>query len=155
MIELIQIADDQGTPTSIVRLIAKGDTNLIPLFTYLIAESPPDTFFLQVSAANRNLSRFSPHPLDTITLAQMLSLLEDKGYEKDAIVANITYYEAKIEALINSSAVETPYVRPTTGSTDSPVPRRLPTPYPFQKQTTTSLGSALWHVAERLRWQST
>lgn len=116
MTELIQIADDQGTPTSIVRLIAKGDTGLLPLFTYLVAESPPDTFFLQISAANRNLSRFSPHPLDTITLAQMLSLLEDKGYEKDAIVANITYYEAKIEALITGDTVETPYVRPTTGS---------------------------------------
>ena len=116
MIQLIQIADDQNTDTGIVRLIGKGEDALIPLFTYLISESEPDRFFLQVATANRNLSRFSPSPFDTISLSQMLALIEDHGYTKDAIVANITYYDATVEAIIRAGKPETPFIRPTTGT---------------------------------------
>ena len=120
MIQLIQIADDQNTDTGIVRLIGKGEDDLIPLFTYLISESEPNRFFLQVATANRNLSRFSPSPFDTISLSQMLALIEDHGYAKDAIVANITYYDATVEAIIRSGKPETPFIRPTTGTVSRP-----------------------------------
>lgn len=100
--QLIQLADDQNTDTSIVRLVGKGEDELIPLFTYLLSESGDQQFFLQIATTNRNLSRFSPHPFDTISLSQMLALIEDRGYSKDAIVANITYYDAKIEAIIDA-----------------------------------------------------
>ena len=117
MIQLIQIADDQNTDTNIVRLVAKGEEELVPLFTYLISDSEPHRFFLQVATANRNLSRFSPGPFDTIALSQMLALLEDNGYSKDAIVANITYYDAAIEAILDEDGKpETPFIRPTTGA---------------------------------------
>ena len=116
MSDLIQLADDQSTPTGIVRLVGNGEDDLIPLFTYLIGDSPPNRFFLQIAASNRNLSRFSPDPFGTIALAQMLALLGDKGYDKDAIVANVTYYEASVEALIEDGDPKTPYVRPTTGA---------------------------------------
>ena len=118
---LIQIADDQNTDTSIVRLVGKGEDPLIPLFTYLISESETHRFFLQVATANRNLSRFSPNPFDSISLSQMLSLVENRGYSRDAIVANITYYDAKIEALIGEEgSPETPFIRPTTGAINRP-----------------------------------
>ena len=121
MIELVQIADDQNTDTDIVRLVVKGEAELIPLFTYLISDSEPHRFFLQVATANRNLSRFSPSPFDTISLSQMLALLEDNGYAKDAIVANITYYDAKVEAILNENGKpETPFIRPTTGAVSRP-----------------------------------
>lgn len=117
MIQLIQIADDQNTDTSIVRLVGKGQDDLVELFTYLISESAPNRFFLQVATANRNLSRFSPNPFDTISLSQMLALIEDQGYEKDSIVANITYYDAKVEAILDEAGKpDTPYIRPTTGA---------------------------------------
>ena len=117
MIQLIQIADDQNTDTSIVRLVGKGEDDLIPLFTYLISESEPNRFFLQVATANRNLSRFSPNPFDTIALSQILALIENHGYSKDAIVANITYYDATVEAILDSESIpETPFIRPTTGA---------------------------------------
>ena len=117
MMQLIQIADDQNTDTGIVRLVGKGQDDLVPLFTYLISESFPNRFFLQIATANRNLSRFSPNPFDTISLSQMLALIEDHGYEKDAIVANITYYDAKVEAILDEKGKpDTPYIRPTTGA---------------------------------------
>ncbi len=117
MIQLIQIADDPNTDTNIVRLVAKGEDDLMPLFTYLISESEPNQFFLQVATANRNLSRFSSSPFDTISLSQMLALIEDNGYAKDAIVANITYYDATVEAVLDSDGnPSTPFVRPTTGA---------------------------------------
>ena len=117
-ITLVQIADDHGTDTAIVRLIATGDTELIPLFTYLIAEATPNPFFLQIVTANRNLSRFSPQPFDTISLSQMLALIEDRGYSKDAIVANISYYDAEVNAIIDTEKNEasTAYIRPITGT---------------------------------------
>ena len=114
---LIQIADDQNTDTSIVRLVGKGEDPLIPLFTYLISDSETHRFFLQIATANRNLSRFSPNPFENISLNQMLSLVENRGYSRDAIVANITYYDAKIEALLSEEGnPETPFIRPTTGA---------------------------------------
>ncbi len=117
MIQLIQIADDQNTDTNIVRLVAKGEQDLVPLFTYLISESQPNRFFLQIATANRNLSQFSPGPFDIISLSQMLALLEDKGYAMDAIVSNITYYDATVEAILASDGKpETPFIRPTTGA---------------------------------------
>ena len=117
MIQLIQIADDQNTDTNIVRLVAGGEEELVPLFTYLISDSEPHRFFLQVATSNRNLSRFSPGPFDTIALSQMLALLEDNGYSKDAIVANITYYDAAVEAILDEDGKpETPFIRPTTGA---------------------------------------
>ena len=117
MTQLIQIADDQNTDTNIVRLVAKGDDDLIPLFTYLISESEPNLFFLQVATSNRNLSRFAAGPFDTISLSQMLALIEDTGYAKDAIVANITYYDATVQAILDTEGKpETPFIRPTTGA---------------------------------------
>ena len=115
---LVQIADDDGTDTAIVRLIATGETELIPLFTYLVAEATPNSFFLQIVTANRNLSRFSPQPFDTISLSQMLALIEDRGYSADAIVSNISYYDAEVNAIIDSTTdeVSTAYIRPTTGT---------------------------------------
>ena len=117
MIQLIQIADDPNTDTNIVRLVARGEEELVPLFTYLISESEPHRFFLQVASRNRNLSRFAPGPFDTIALSQMLALLEDNGYSKDAIVANISYYDATVEAILDEDGnPETPFIRPTTGA---------------------------------------
>ena len=117
MIQLIQIADDQNTDTNIVRLVAKGEDYLIPLFTYLVSDSDPHQFFLQVATANRNLSRFSPGPFDIISLSQMLALIEDNGYSKDAIVSNITYYNATVQAIMGENGnPATPFIRPTTGA---------------------------------------
>ena len=117
MIQLIQIADDPNTDTSIVRLVGRGVDNLIPQFTYLISDSEPNRFFLQIATANRNLSRYASNPFDTISLSQMLALLEDLGYSEDSIVSNITYYDARVEAMIdNDGKPETPFVRPTTGA---------------------------------------
>ena len=117
-VTLVQIADDHGTDTAIVRLIATGETELIPLFTYLIAEATPNPFFLQIVTANRNLSRFSPQPFDTISLSQMLALIEGRGYSTEAIVSNISYYDAEVNAIIDptSGDASTPYIRPTTGT---------------------------------------
>lgn len=117
-VRLVQIADDQNTDTAIVRLIASGGTELIPLFTYLIAEDQSNSFFLQVSTANRNLSRFSPQPFDTIALSQMLALIEGRGYTTEAIVSNVTYYDAEVNAIIdpNTNEASTAYIRPTTGT---------------------------------------
>ena len=50
MTQLVQLADDHGTDTSIVRLVGKGDDGLIALFTYLISEDVDESFFLQVSS---------------------------------------------------------------------------------------------------------
>ena len=117
MIQLIQISDDQNTNTNIVRLVAKGEANLIEQFTYLISESESRQFFLQVATSNRNLSRFASGPFDTISLSQMLALLEETGYAKDAIVANITYYDATVQAVLDGvGRPETPFIRPTTGA---------------------------------------
>ena len=117
MSRLIQIADDQNTPTDIVRIVAEGEQDILPLFTYLISEEQQqEQFFLQIATPNRNLSRFSPHPFDSISLAQMLSLLGDKGYATDAIVSNVTYYDAKVEAVVRGGKPETAFIRPTTGA---------------------------------------
>ena len=44
MIQLIQIADEQGTSTDIVRLVGLDSQPLIPLFTYLISEKNGERF---------------------------------------------------------------------------------------------------------------
>ncbi len=117
MIQLIQIADDPNTDTSIVRLVGRGVDYLIPQFTYLISESETNHFFLQIATTNRNLSRYAANPFDTISLSQMLALLEDLGYSEDSIVSNITYYDARVEAMIGDDGEpETPFIRPTTGA---------------------------------------
>ena len=116
MTQLIQVADDQNTPTDIVRLVTSGDEQLLPLFTYVMSESQENLFFLQIATPNRNLSRFSPYPFDSISLAQMLALLGDRGYATDAIVANVTYYDAKVEAIVRHGRPETAFTRPTTGA---------------------------------------
>ena len=114
---LVQIADDQGTDPEIVRLIGTGDDDLIPSFTYLISKDGNDQFFLQVSSPNRNLSRFSPRPFDTIALSQMLAIIEDRGYEKEALVSHVRFYEAEILAHIDSKGdPQTPFIRPSTGA---------------------------------------
>jgi len=100
--------------------VTSGEQQLLPLFTYLISESPPNRFFLQIATPNRNLSRFSPHPFDSIALAQMLSLLGDRGYATDAIVANVSYYDAKVEAVIRDGKAGTAFTRPTTGAVCRP-----------------------------------
>ena len=117
MTKLVQIADDQGTDTDIIRLVGTGEDDLVPLFTYLISEDGNERFFLQVSSPNRNLSRFSPRPFDTIALSQMLALIEDRGYEKDALVSHIRFYEAEILAQIDENGKpQTSFTRPSTGA---------------------------------------
>ena len=121
MTQLVQIADDQGTDTEIVRLIGTGEANLVPLFTYLISEDGSEKFFLQVSSPNRNLSRFSPSPFDSIALSQMLALIEDRGYEKDALVSHVRFYEADIIAHTDGKGKpQTPFTRPSTGAVARP-----------------------------------
>ena len=48
----------------------------------------------------------------------MLALIEDRGYSTDAIVSNISYYDAEVNAIIDpvSNEASAPYVRPTTGT---------------------------------------
>ena len=47
----------------------------------------------------------------------MLALVENTGYAKDAIVANISYYNASVEAIMgHDRKPATPFVRPTTGA---------------------------------------
>ena len=121
MTKLVQIADDQGTDTGIIRLVGTGEDDLVPLFTYLVSEDGNERFFLQVSSPNRNLSRFSPHPFDTIALSQMLALIEDRGYEKDALVSHIRFYEADILAQIDGNGrPQTSFTRPSTGAISRP-----------------------------------
>lgn len=126
MTELVQIADDQGTDTDIVRLVGTGGDDLVPLFTYLVSEDGNERFFLQVSSPNRNLSRFSPHPFDTIALSQMLALIENRGYDKDALVSHIRFYEAEILAQINEGGEpQTFFTRPSTGAISRPAETEL------------------------------
>ena len=121
MTQLVQIADDQGTDTEIVRLIGTGEDDLVPLFTYLISEDGDEKFFLQVSSPNRNLSRFSPSPFDSIALSQMLALIENRGYEKDALVSHVRFYEADIIARTDGEGKpQTPFTRPSTGAVARP-----------------------------------
>ena len=47
-------------------------------------------------------------------------MLGDKGYATDAIVANVTYYDAKVEAIIRDGKAETAFTRPTTGAVCRP-----------------------------------
>ena len=51
-------------------------------------------------------------------MSQMLALIEGRGYSADAVVANISYYEAEVNAIIDSTSNEasTAYIRPTTGT---------------------------------------
>ena len=126
MTQLVQIADDQGTDTDIVRLVGTGEDALVPLFTYLISEDDNERFFLQVSSPNRNLSRFSPHPFDTISLSQMLALIENRGYEKEALVSHIRFYEAEILAQIDEqNKPQTSFTRPSTGAISRPAETEL------------------------------
>ena len=142
--QLIQVADDQNSPTDIVRLVTSGEETLLQLFTYLMSESNSDRFFLQIATPNRNLSRFSPHPFDAISLAQMLSLLGDKGYATDAIVANVSYYDAKVEAVVRDGGkAETAFTRPTTGTVCRPAETNEIIEYlelPGHDQTETRIG---------------
>ena len=117
MIKLIQIADDQGTDTDIVRLVGTGEDQIVPHFTYLISEDSVETFFLQISSPNRNLSRFSPRPFDVISLSQMLALIEDRGYEKESLVSHVRFYEAEIIAHLDDKGnPQTHFTRPSTGA---------------------------------------
>ena len=121
MTQLVQIADDQGTDTDIVRLVGTGEEDLIALFTYLISEDAGEKFFLQVSSPNRNLSRFSPRPFDVIALSQMLALIEGRGYAKDALVSHVRFYEAEILAHTDGEGKpQTPFTRPSTGAVARP-----------------------------------
>ena len=116
-VQLVQIADDQNTDTEIVRLIGSGDEQLVPLFTYLISDDEHGRFFLQVSSLNRNLSRFSPHPFDVIAMSQMLALIENRGYDKNALVSHVRFYEAQVLAALDEQGnPSTPFTRPSTGS---------------------------------------
>ena len=121
MTRLIQIADDHGTDTDIVRLVGTGDDELVPLFTYLISDDGNERFFLQISAPNRNLSRFSPRPFDVIALSQMLALIEERGYAKESLVSHVRFYEAEIIAHLDDNGTpQTPFTRPSTGGISRP-----------------------------------
>ena len=120
MTYLIQIADEQGTSTDIVRLVGLDSQPLIPLFTYLISEKDGERFLLQSSTPNRNLSRFSPSPFDVISLTQMLVLLEDRGYSAESLISQIRFYEANVIAQIDQDgSPSTPVIRPSTGAVAS------------------------------------
>ena len=120
MIQLIQIADEQGTSTDIVRLVGLDGQPLIPLFTFLISEKDGERFLLQTSTPNRNLSRFSPSPFDVISLTQMLVLLEDRGYNAESLISQIRLYEANVIAQIDQQGTpSTPVIRPSTGAVAS------------------------------------
>ena len=117
---LIQIPDDQNTDTGVVRLVAPGEAGLIERFTYLVCESAGREFFLQIATANRNLSRFSPEPFKTVSLAAYLALLEETGYTRDSIVSTVTYYDATVESLLGADGRPvTPFVRPVSGAVAS------------------------------------
>ncbi|MYN68007.1 MAG: DUF87 domain-containing protein [Acidobacteria bacterium] len=117
---LIQIPDDQNTDTGVVRLVAPGEAGLIERFTYLVCESAGREFFLQIATANRNLSRFSPEPFKTVSLAAHLALLEETGYTRDSIVSTVTYYDATVESLLGADGrPATPFVRPVSGAVAS------------------------------------
>ena len=121
MTELIQIADEQGTSTDIIRLVGLDSQPLIPLFTYLMSEKDGEQFLLQTSTPNRNLSRFSPSPFDVLSLTQMLVLLEDRGYSAESLVSQIRFYEANVIAQIDQHGTpSTPVIRPSTGAVASP-----------------------------------
>ena len=121
MIQLIQIADEQGTSTDIVRLVGLDSQPLIPLFTYLMSEKDGERFLLQTSTPNRNLSRFSPSPFDVLSLTQMLVLLEDRGYSAESLISQIRFYEANVIAQIDQHGTpSTPVIRPSTGAVASP-----------------------------------
>ena len=121
MIQLIQIADEQGSSTDIVRLVGLDSQPLIPLFTYLISEKNGERFLLQTSTPNRNLSRFSPSPFDVISLTQMLVLLEDRGYSAESLISQIRFYEANVIAQIDKGDIPvTPVIRPSTGAVARP-----------------------------------
>ena len=121
MTQLIQIADEQGTSTDIVRLVGLDSQPLIPLFTYLISEKNDEQFLLQTSTPNRNLSRFSPSPFDVISLTQMLVLLEDRGYSAESLISQIRFYEANVIAQIDQQGTpQTPVIRPSTGAVAIP-----------------------------------
>ena len=117
MITLVQIPDDPGTDTSIVRLVGTGEEELVPLYTYLISEDDSGGYFLQVTSPNRNLSRFSPRPFDVISISQMLAIIEGRGYEREALVSDVRLYEAEVLAYIDENTKpQTPFTRPSTGA---------------------------------------
>lgn len=123
MTELIQIGDDPRTPADVVRLVAPGSAPLIPMFSYLmvtdrVVDVVARNFLVQTSAPNRNLNRFSSGPLDTLPIAQIMALLEDRGYDREALVNEIRFYEAKVINRIGDEGDPEPaLLRPTIGST--------------------------------------
>ena len=115
---IIQIADDARTDPKIVRLVAPGDQELVPLFTYLMSADGDDRYFVQISTPNRNLSQFSPSPFSSTTLSQMLALVDDeRGYTRDSLVSDLRYYEAELVAKIDADdQPQIAYDRPVTGT---------------------------------------
>ena len=115
---LIQIADDARTDPKIVRLVEPGDRPIIPMFTYLVSEDGADRYFIQVNTPNRNLSQFSPSPFASTTLSQMLALVENRGYTREALVSDLRLYEAEVLAKIDGrDRPEPAYDRPVTATT--------------------------------------
>ena len=98
----VQIPDDPQTNPDLVRLITSGDSDVVPMFSYVVLEdssaSGGHRYFLQLITPNRNLNRFSPQPFDVLTLSQMLAVIEDRGYDLDSLVSSIWFYEAEVLA---------------------------------------------------------
>ena len=118
----VQIPDDPQTNPDLVRLIASGDSGIVPMFSYVVLEdsgaSGGRRYFLQLIAPNRNLNRFSPQPFDVLTLSQMLAVVEDRGYDLDSLISSVWFYEAEVLAGVDKAGrSQRIFVRPRTGST--------------------------------------
>ena len=118
----VQIPDDPQTNPDLVRLIASGDSGIVPMFSYIVLEDSGDSddrrYFLQLITPNRNLNRFSPQPFDVLTLSQMLAVVEDRGYDLDSLISSVWFYEAEVLAGVDQTGrSQRIFVRPRTGST--------------------------------------
>lgn len=150
--KFIQIPDDPQTNPDLVRLIASGNSGIVPMFSYVILEDSGalggHRYFLQLITPNRNLSRFSPQPFDVLTLSQMLAVIEDRGYDLDSLVSSVWFYEAEVLAGVEQTGrSQRIFVRPQTGSTGRLATSKeivnclgLPVPATNQKQDSVRVG---------------
>ncbi len=148
----VQIPDDPQTNPDLVRLIASGDSGIVPMFSYVVLEDSGALggrrYFLQLTTPNRNLNRFSPQPFDVLTLSQMLAVVEDRGYDLDSLISSVWFYEAEVLAGVDQTGrSQRIFVRPQTGSTGTlATPKEivqclgLPVPATGQEQANVRVG---------------
>ena len=148
----VQIPDDPQTNPDLVRLIASGDSAIVPMFSYVVLEDSialgGHRYFLQLITPNRNLNRFSPQPFDVLTLSQMLAIIEDRGYDPDSLISSVWFYEAEVLAGIDQTGQsQRIFVRPQTGSKGTLATSKeivqclgLPVPTRSQEQNSVRVG---------------